>query len=79
MSSILHKGLRDTTSIRARGEQDRLLLAIIRPHNPLSSSSIARWIKKSLTEVGTKVTLLTPQGLLQQQQRKWLVSLRRRS
>ena len=47
---------RATTSIRVRGEQDRLLLAVISPHNPLSSFSIARWIKKSLTKVGLDKT-----------------------
>ena len=47
---------RATTSFRVGGEQDRLLLAVIPPHNPLSSSSIARWIKKFLTEAGLDKT-----------------------
>ena len=62
-----------TSSFRVGGEQTRLLLAVIPPHNPLLSSSIARWIKKSLAEA--EVTLLIPQDLLQQQQQRWLVFL----
>ena len=50
---------RATTSIRVREGEDKLLLAAIPPHNPLSSSSISRWIKKSLIEDKLKVTLLT--------------------
>ena len=41
-----------TVSFRGGEERARLFLAVIAPHNPLSSSSIARWIKKSLVEAG---------------------------
>ena len=66
-----------TVSFRGGEERARLFLAVIAPHNPLSSSSIARWIKKSLVEAG--IILLTPRDLLQQRQQLWLASPRRRS
>ena len=41
-----------TSSFRGGEEQARLFLAVIPPHNLLLSSSIARWIKKSLGDAG---------------------------
>ena len=40
-----------TSKLRTDGVQ-KLLLAVLPPHKPLTSSSIARWIKKSLSEAG---------------------------
>ena len=44
-----------TSKLRTEGVQ-KLFIAVVPPHKPLSSSSIARWIKKSLREAGIEET-----------------------
>lgn len=43
--------IKRTESIR-KGTADRLFLAVVNPHNPVSSSTIARWLRTVLEKAG---------------------------
>ena len=41
-----------TESFRAQGERTKLFLAVVKPHRPTSSSTLARWMKSVLEKAG---------------------------
>ncbi|XP_031568824.1 uncharacterized protein LOC116303435 [Actinia tenebrosa] len=41
-----------TTSLRTHGPHDQLLISFAKPHNPVSSSTIGRWVKSVLKDAG---------------------------
>ena len=41
-----------TESFRAQGERTKLFLAVVKPHKPISSSTLARWLKSVLEKAG---------------------------
>ena len=43
-----------------RGEESRLFIAIIKPHKPVSSSTIARWLKLSIELAGIDTAIFKP-------------------
>ena len=48
-----------TTSFRVKSEQEQLFLGIKKPHSPVVSSSIARWLKSVLTSSGVDTSIFS--------------------
>ena len=52
--ATLRQYLTVTSPLRPEGAV-RLFVAVVKPHNPVSSSSIARWLKETLQQAGIDV------------------------
>ena len=48
-----------TTSFRVKSEQQQLFLSLKKPHSPVVSSSIARWLKSVLTSSGVDTSIFS--------------------
>ncbi len=56
-----------TSGFRQHSQEDRLFLAVISPHKPVTSSSIARWLKQVLQLSGVDTSVFSATQPLQQQ------------
>ena len=50
-------------SLKLRNEETRLFIATIKPHKPVTSCSIARWLKALLEEAGVDISIFNPHSL----------------
>ena len=68
--SAIKEYLKRTEDWRKGGEPNQLFLSHIRPHNSVSSDTVARWIKRTLREAGINTEIFKAHSTAQLPHRK---------